>query len=328
MRAALTALERLPSQRLCAWFVVGIGIFTYVLVLLSDGPSGCAQGYQPIVQGGDIDESVSSLLQTRASANGRAGRQLTDDAFRRMGVYVYDHNCSWAARQSPWVEIEGGCTITKVEHCWHTTNTVTPRVPRNLEETWNMGEGQGTRDDCYDTYNYTLTRGQPSYFRAGVSFTNEEKIHRTRGASCARGKGCAAEGWEDGPPFGTRKLGEVSRCWEPSPGEEEWLPQSMCGGDVDACFKLVDPYEEMQQRYGCSSINPQTCAAKNGMDTPISDAIFTLIALLLFLFFAFLFFKTSTSEASFNLLILFIFFFACVRLFWLELLGERTSRVL
>jgi hypothetical protein len=61
----------------------------------------------------------------------------------------------------------------------------------------------------------------------------------------------------------------------------------MCGGDVDACFKLVDPYEEMQQRYGCSSINPQTCAAKNGMDTPISDAIFALFFVLIALLLAY-----------------------------------------
>ena len=125
----------------------------------------------------------------------------------------------------PWVEIEGGCTITAVEHCWHTSD-----------------------DDCFDTYNYTLTRGPRSSYvlGSGGSFTNTETILRTRGASCARDKGCAADGWEDGPPFGTRKIGEVSRCWAPSTGEEEWLPQSMCGG-VDACFKMFDPYEEMQQ---------------------------------------------------------------------------------
>ena len=53
-------------------------------------PLGCAQGYQPIFQvGGKVDASVSSLLETRAKAIGKAERQLTDDAFRRMGVYVY-----------------------------------------------------------------------------------------------------------------------------------------------------------------------------------------------------------------------------------------------
>ena len=155
-------------------------------------PLGCAQGYQPIFQvGGKVDASVSSLLETRAKAIGKAERQLTDDAFRRMGVYVYDHNCSWAARPPPFVEIEGGCTITAVEHCWH---------------------------ECHDTYNYTLTHSERFFGLAVESFTIEETITRTRGASCARNKGCAADGWEDGPPFGTWKLGDISRCWAPTPG--------------------------------------------------------------------------------------------------------------
>ena len=211
---------------LCLCVVVAIAMFMAAVYDVA-GPSGnvrCAQGYQPIVQPGKVDESVSSLLQTRAAASGKEERQLTDSALLRMGVHVYDHNCSWAARQPPWSEIEGGCTITAIEHCWHTSH-----------------------NDCFDTYGYTLTRGPPSYFFGSAgSFTATETIRRTRGASCARDKGCAADGWEDGPPFGTRKLGEVSRCWAPSTGEEEWLPQSMCV-DVDACFKMFDPYEEMQQ---------------------------------------------------------------------------------
>ena len=199
---------------------------------------------------------MSGLLETRAKAIGKAGRQLTDDAFRRMGVYVYDHNCSWAARPPPFVEIEGGCTITAVEHCWH---------------------------ECHDTYNYTLTHSERFFGLVVESFTIEETITRTRGASCARNKGCAADGWEDGPPFGTWKLGDISRCWAPTPGEEDWLPRGLCG-NADPCFmKTVDPYDEMQRivdkRMGalwvwdnplgtaCSSISPQTCAYKTDGET-------------------------------------------------------------
>ena len=245
-------------------------------------PLGCAQGYQPIFQvGGKVDASVSSLLETRAKAIGKAERQLTDDAFRRMGVYVYDHNCSWAARPPPFVEIEGGCTITAVEHCWH---------------------------ECHDTYNYTLTHSERFFGLAVESFTIEETITRTRGASCARNKGCAADGWEDGPPFGTWKLGDISRCWAPTPGEEDWLPRGLCG-NADPCFmKTVDPYNEMQQMVdkgmgafidhllwshthnalgtACSSISPQTCAYKTYGEPNVLHEIITFLtgaAVLLYL---------------------------------------------
>ena len=270
------ALDRMPPFGGCHLLIVSVAAIAFFIAAPSSPGSGCAQGYQAIFHGEEADESVSSLLQTRASASGSAGRQLTDDAFRRKGVYVDDHNCSWAARQPPWVEIEGGCTITAIEHCWHTASAVVydpspmdPFLPF-------LTPPPMARDsnDCYDTYNHTLTRGQRS-------FTVEETILRIWGASCARGKGCAADGWEDGPPFGTRKLGEVLRCWAPSPGEEEWLPQSTCD-DVDACFKTVDPYEAMQEAVeswsdhtidwrptwndptSCFSISPQTCANATG----------------------------------------------------------------